>query len=108
MTKTRRILRFLLLTAVTAAFLDFAVVNRQFVHISLFPLPYMADMPLFVFAVLCVAFGIVLGSVGLNLKLSRSKRRLRSEHKHVMALQNEIAAVRHENPASLPAALPKA
>lgn len=105
---TRRTLRFALLTAITVAFLDFAVVNRQFVTISLFPLPYSADMPQFVFAILCFALGIVFGSLGLSFKLSRSKRMLKKEHKHVMALQNEIGSMQHSNPESLPAVLPKA
>lgn len=83
----------------------FSVVNRQFIHISFFPLPYSADMPQFVFAVICFALGAIVGSLGVSLKLSKSKRMLKSEHKHVMALQNEVGALHAEKHDNLPAVL---
>lgn len=104
----RRTLKFILLTAITVAFVVFAVVNRQFIHVSFFPLPYSADMPQFLFAIICFALGVVAGSTGISLKLSRSKHLLKKEHKHVMALQDEVSALHGEKPDALPAALPKA
>ncbi len=85
------------------------MLNRQFVHISLFPLPYSADMPQFIFAVICFALGVLVGGGFSGMKVSRISRLLKKEHKNVMALQNEIGGLKNESwqydKASLPAAL---
>ncbi len=76
-------------------------------HVSLFPLPYSAEMPMFVFAVLCFALGLIIGSGFVGTKASRLNRMLKKEHKHVMALQNEISALHIEKGNLLPSALPE-
>ena len=96
-------LRFFFLVLLSVLFVCFAVLNRQFIHISLFPLPYSAEMPEFIFAVICFALGVVIGSGFSGLKLSHSHRLLKNEHKHVMALQNEISAMQVEKHDNLPA-----
>jgi len=93
LTATKRRLRFFAFTIITIGFLGFAVANRQFIHISLFPLPYAAEMPEFIFAILCFALGCLVGWGFTGLKLSKSKRLLKTEHQYVMALQNEISGL---------------
>lgn len=93
----RRKLRFILLSLLAIAFICFAVLNRQFVHISLFPLPYSADMPEFLFAMICFALGVLVGGGFSGGKLSRTRRLLKQEHKQVMALQNEIGGLKSEH-----------
>lgn len=88
-------------------FVLFAVVNRQFIEISFFPFPYSLEMPQFLFAILCFGLGAIAGSLGISLKLSHSKRLLKSEHRQVMALKNEIGAMHAEQHDTLPATLPK-
>ena len=97
----------LVFTVVTVTFLVFAVVNRETVHLSLFPLPYSADMPEFLFAIFCFALGTVVGWMVISLKLSKAKHIIILERKRVMALQNEVSALYSEKQGSLPAVLPK-
>jgi len=90
LTATKRTLKLLLVTVVTVGFLGFSIVNRQTVHISLFPLPYSADLPQFLFAMLCFTCGVTVGWVTLSLKLSHLKRLFKAEHRRAIALQNEL------------------
>lgn len=88
---------------ITAAFLVFAVANHQTVHLSFFPLPYGADMPSFLFAILCFALGAIIGGFLVHFKLSRTHRLLKAEHKRVSALENELSALQAEQQDKLPA-----
>ena len=91
-----RYIKSFFLVLLSAAFLVFAIANRQTVHLSLFPLPYSADMPEFLFAILCFSLGVVVGGFAVHLKLAKSTRLFKSEHKRVMALQNEVSALHAE------------
>jgi uncharacterized integral membrane protein len=106
-TSTKRVLKASLITVITIVFLVFAVVNRASVHLSLFPLPYSAEMPLFLFSIFCFTLGLIVGWVAVSLKLSRSQRLLKSEHKRVLALQNEVSVMHSARQVSSPTALPK-
>lgn len=79
------------------------MINRHFIHISLFPFPYTAQMPVFVFAVVCFALGLVVGGTYVSAKLSRMKRLLKSEHRQVMALENQVNAMNLEKNVLVPA-----
>ena len=91
-----RFIKLALVTVFSVIFLDFAIVNREAVHISLFPLPYAADMPQFLLTILCFALGALVGGVAVNLKSLKNSRRFRAEHSRVIALENEIAVMREE------------
>lgn len=90
-------IKLLFITAFTFAFVMFAVANRGIVAISLFPLPYDAEMPVFLLAVLCVALGAVIGGLVMSCHLSKRYLQLRREHKRAEALENELAAMRAES-----------
>lgn len=83
---------------VTVLFLTFAVSNREVVNISLFPLPYAADLPVFLLSIICFALGVIIGGIIMSFKFSKSWRQARSEHKRVEALENQISAMRSERP----------
>ena len=87
---------------ISCLFVLFAVVNREIIAISLFPLPYHLDLPKFLLAIICFGAGLLVGGIVMTLKLSRAKSLLRKEHKHVMALQNEVAGAREEKQLILP------
>jgi len=86
----KRIFKAALITVITVLFLMFAVSNHATIRLSLFPLPYSAEMPEFLFAIFCFALGLMVGWMAISLKLSKSQRMLKSEHKRVMALENEV------------------
>ena len=84
-------------------FLVFAANNHDAIDVGLFPLPYTVTVPKFLFAIACFALGVVFGGFSMNLKLGKSRRLYKSEHRRVMALQNEIHTI-HERPKKLMAA----
>jgi len=85
---------FLLLTSLF--FVVFAVSNREPVSLSFFPLPYIVSLPLFLFAMLCVAVGVVIASVALGLRTAKARGLYKVEHRRVMALENELEGIRAE------------
>jgi lipopolysaccharide assembly protein A len=99
---TRRALKLFVITVITMCFIVFSVVNRDIVRLSLFPFPYSADMPLFLFALLCFSIGMVVGWLIVGVQISKHKRLLKSEHQRVMALENEMGAVQATKHTQLP------
>ena len=103
----RRGFRVLCVVAITVLFLVFAISNRAPVHLSLFPLPYDADLPLFLLAIACFSLGVLVGGITMGIKLSQSWRAARQEHKRAEALENELSALHGQHP-SIPAIANKA
>jgi len=102
-----KVIKTIIIVAVTLVFLDFAIVNRETVHISLFPLPVVADMPQFLLTIICFTLGVIIGGFAVNLKLLKSSRQYRAEHSRVKALENEIAAMQEEQHSTSSFALSK-
>ena len=88
--------KFWLVIAVVVLFIVFAAVNREFVDISLFPLPYIVKIPKFLMAIICFGAGLLVGGIVMSLKLARMIRMAKKEHQHVMALQNEVTSLHNE------------
>jgi lipopolysaccharide assembly protein A len=97
LTKVTRFIKAALTVLIILACVMFAVVNREMVTISLFPLPYSADLPKFLLAILFFTLGIIVGGLMISLKYTRVVRVLKKEHKQVDALKNEVQALREEN-----------
>lgn len=97
-----RYLKFSFLAFVVLFFTAFSVVNRETVSVSLFPLPFAADLPLFLLALICFSLGALVAGFWVNIKFAKTKRMLSREHKRVMALQNELAGIKSEQPANAP------
>jgi putative membrane protein len=98
-----KIIKSLLLILLTAVFVTFAVANREFISLSLFPLPYTVEMPKFLLAIVCVALGAIIGWMVLGVRMSKNYFQMKSEHKRVVALQNEVSALHSEKHAHVPA-----
>lgn len=94
------------IAALSIAFLMFAVDNREVAHVSLFPLPYMADMPLFLFAVFCFFLGTLVAFFCTGVKARRLNGELKAEKKRSAALQNQVDALRAERLPAVPAVVP--
>lgn len=100
-----RLFKFLLVAAITLIFMAFAVANRETAHLSLFPLPYTVDMPLFLLAVACLTLGVCLATLVMLADTLRHRREAFRLRRRVMALENEIAGMKMEQGGStLPAA----
>lgn len=91
-----RRIRLLLFILFGVIFVVFAVANRQSVELSLFPLPYSAQMPVFLLSMVCFMCGVVIAGIILSGRSAKSRRLFAAEHKRVLALQNELEGVKAE------------
>ncbi|MEQ1789759.1 MAG: lipopolysaccharide assembly protein LapA domain-containing protein [Rickettsiales bacterium] len=90
-------LKYLFFTAITVVLVTFCVVNRAIISIDLFPLSYSVEIPIFIFALLCVVSGIILSSIIINLKLLKAKSALKTMQRSINALENENKVLRSES-----------
>lgn len=102
LTPLLRYLKLLVLTVFSGFFIALAVVNRSPVELSLFPLPYTMHIPAFLLIVVCFSLGLITGWVLLSVRLAKKHLKLKSEHKRVAALQNELGVLKTQA-TSLPA-----
>lgn len=79
-----------------AFFAAFAVANRQAITIVLFPLPYSATMPLFLFSMLCFALGAVVIGIIMSARSVKNRRLYNHEKKRTAALNNELEGIKAE------------
>lgn len=89
-------IKYFLLAIISIVLITFCAVNREAVSISLFPLPYSADLPIFIFALLCVTVGVIIGGLSLNIKLIKTKCQLKQSKRRIEALGNENKILRCE------------
>ena len=83
--------------AITALLILFAVINRDFIDISLFPLPYTITLPKFLLAIICFAGGLLVGGLMMSLKMGRIRRSYKQDSKRASALENEVKALHIDN-----------
>ena len=91
-----RVLAWAIAAAVALILIAFAVANRGPVSISVEPLPYVLDIPIWALAVGALAVGFLAGALVrwlLDHKLRRTARRGR---RHARALEQELARAREK------------
>ena len=91
-----RTLKLWLAFALTALLILFAIVNREFIEISLFPMPYVLELPKFLIAIICFGAGLMVGGILMSRKTSRVRRNYKHEQKRTAALENEVKSLHHE------------
>lgn len=89
----RRTLKAVAITVITVIFLVFAANNHDMMTVGLFPMPFTVTLPKFLYAIVCFGLGIVVGGFSISMKLTKTRRQYKSEHRRVMALQNEIKSM---------------
>jgi uncharacterized integral membrane protein len=88
----------------------FAVSNRAAVSVGLWPLPFFADVPLYLLCFLCALIGAAAGSAGAWIAGGRDRRELRNRRRRIEALERELAATQAQlqnAPETPRAALPR-
>src|SRR5215469_5147823 len=73
---------------------SFSVSNRSTVSVGLWPLPYLADIPLYLLVFLSVLIGAFSGAAGAWLAAGRDRRELRSRRRRIRMLEQDLAATR--------------
>lgn len=89
-----RILSWLIVVPVALLVIAFAIANRHVVALSLDPLPYRFDLPLFVVAFVGIAIGIFVGGCAAWWRGGRWRQRARQEHRLASELSRELEANR--------------
>jgi uncharacterized membrane protein YciS (DUF1049 family) len=85
----------------------FAVGNRARVDVSFFPLPYAASVPLFLFAIIIFALGILLGWLIARYGSLKSHLSHKKANNRIAALENELAALRSQQLIKSPSLPPR-
>jgi len=96
------ILKFIFLAAISIVLMVFCAENNYFIAVSFFPSPYIVELPLFVFALICIAIGVIFGGFSAGGKLRKLKREIRKKTQREQALENEIKSLRMERETKLP------
>lgn len=92
-----RLLKALIVLPLTGLVVVFAVANRQTAVVSLWPLPYEVDSPVFFVALAPLALGAVLGGFAAWLAGGRARRLARERARQIKSLEKN---------SQLPAVLP--
>jgi len=82
----------------------FAVSNRETVAVGFWPLPFLADVPLYLLCFLSLAIGALIGVAIAWMAGHRTRRELRARRRRIDALERELMATQsqlddHQGPA---------
>ena len=94
----------MIIALISACILTFAANNVEAVTLSLFPLPYEVEVPVFLLALICFACGVIIGGMLLSVQAWKWRNQARRVRKRVEALENEIAGIQLEPRKNLPVA----
>jgi hypothetical protein len=70
----------------------FAVSNRESISVGLWPLPFLADVPLYLLCLLSLVTGALIGVAIAWMAGHRNRRELRTRRRRIEALERELAA----------------
>ena len=84
---------------VIAIIVIFAVMNRQDAALSLWPLPWDVQVPLFLLTLGAVLFGFLFGVLVMWVSGARQRRRLREAKRHLDAAHSELVMARQQTAA---------
>lgn len=79
---------------VGVAAIVFAVANRSTTLVNFWPLPWVAELPLFLVVLGCLVLGFVAGGVAAWLSGGRRRRRAREAEERVRLLASEVAELK--------------
>ena len=99
-----RILYWAGLVVIAIVLILFAVSNRDTVSVGFWPLPFLADVPLYLLCFLSLVTGALIGMAFAWMAGHRNRRELRSRRWRIEALERELTATQsridnHSEPA---------
>jgi uncharacterized integral membrane protein len=74
----------------------FAVSNRETVSVGVWPLPFLADVPLYLLCFLSLAIGALIGVAIAWMAGHRTRRELRARRRRIDALERELMATQSQ------------
>ncbi len=104
-----RILYRAVFLAVAISLVLFAVSNRETVSVGFWPLPFLADVPLYLLCFLSLLIGALIGLVAAWMAGHRNRREFGARHRRIEALERELMATQSQfegHPAATKTQLP--
>lgn len=101
-----KFIKFTLLILLSIAFILLCVANRNLVTLSFYPAPYSLEIPLFIFALCCVAAGALVTGFVMNVKMLDNYIEHKKTKLRMRTIENENRSLRNEQEKLL-TALPK-
>ena len=95
-----RLLYWIVVAIVAAVFASFAASNRDAVSLTLWPLPFVFDLPLYLAVLGAMSIGFVIGAVATWNAGRRRRRELRRRGRRITALESELVATQARLPAA--------
>jgi uncharacterized integral membrane protein len=74
----------------------FAVCNRERIDLTLYPLPYIFSLPIYLFTIVIFMLGLLLGWMIARVATLKGSFRSKENSKRMHALENELTALRTE------------
>lgn len=88
------LVKWLFLLVLTALLVLFAVVNRHDMLISLYPLPYQLELPVYFFVAFFFLIGFMIAWLFITVRHTGDTLALRKSRKRIEALENELRGLR--------------
>jgi putative membrane protein len=95
-----KLLFWILVALLAVSLASFAASNRENVALALWPLPFVADLPLYLAMLGTLAAGFVLGALSAWIGGGRRRREARRRARRIAALERELAATQAQLPAA--------
>lgn len=90
----------LVFLVIAFAFVVFAIANRHATVLSLDPLPFEIELPLYLLVLGCIFFGMIIGGGAAWAAASGRRQALRDAHRHERELEAALATARTNTAAS--------
>jgi uncharacterized integral membrane protein len=74
----------------------FAVSNRETISLSLWPLPFLVDLPLYLLFFLSLLIGFLVGGCAAWIAGGRDRGELRRRRRRIQALERELAVTQSQ------------
>ena len=74
----------------------FAVSNREAVSVEFWPLPFLADVPLYLLCFLSLVIGALIGAASAWMAGHHNRRELRARRRRIGALERELMATQSQ------------
>ena len=74
----------------------FAVSNRETVSVGFWPLPFLADVPLYLLCFLSLLIGTLIGATTASMAGRGKRRELRTRRRRIEALERELTATQSQ------------
>lgn len=97
-----------IVAGLAAVLASFAASNREFVSLALWPLPVVAELPLYLAIIAALCVGFIVGALSAWVGGARRRRQRRRHARRIAALERELAATQAQLPAISDAPRPPA